>query len=389
VATVTVYEKRQDPRKDTGDSGRSINLIITKRGMDALNAVGLGEETLKISTPVVGRFIHNKGNEIVQPYNANKKQKNLSVVRKALNVLIINHAEKLGVFFLFNEEVQKVDLDQRKIEFTSGSAHGGQVFGCDGVHSICREALGAATLECFPKGYMELSFTDDAPFNKDYLHIWPREKEMIMALPNRDQGFTVTWFGDSDVDPDLSINFSESMKHFRMDKIMRPSKLVSVKTERWNHEDWLLLLGDACHGIVPFYGQGMNCGFEDITVLFSALSKYDREEAFNHFCSMRKTDTDAILELSKRNFDIMAKHCASSEYQAREAIKRDTSIRYPLYQPIYVLVTHSNTPYSLCLNACALENELVEDETDVDAWMKEKWMPFLLKHNLVIPTWQD
>ena len=208
---------------------------------------------------------------------------------------------------------------------------------------------------------------------------------MIMALPNHNQGFTVTWFGDSEVDPDFSINFSESMKHFRMDKITRPSKLLSVKAERWNHEDWLLLLGDACHGIVPFYGQGMNCGFEDITVFFSALSKYGREEAFKNFYRLRKPDTDAIAELSKRNFDIMAKYCASGEFQAREVIKRATSIRYPLYQPIYVLVTHTNTPYSLCLKACALENELVQDITVVDAWMKEKWMPFLCKHNLVIP----
>jgi kynurenine 3-monooxygenase len=147
-------------------------------------------------------------NEIVQPYNTNKKQNNLSVMRKTLNILLINHAEKLGVKICFNEKVHKIDLDQRKIEFSSGSVQGGQVFGC--------EAVGGATLEPFPKDYMELSFTDDAPFNKDYLHIWPRGNEMIMALPNRNQGFTVIWFGDSEVDPDFSINFSrvnETLSH--------------------------------------------------------------------------------------------------------------------------------------------------------------------------------
>jgi len=264
-----------DPRKVSHASGRSINLIITKRGLDALNIAGLKEDILQITSPVKGRMIHTVNGTICQPYDPNNDNKNLSVMRQTLNVLLINFAEKIGVKFEFEEELLKVNPQDRRCTFSNKTIQGGQVFGCDGVNSICRQALGVTnTAQVFSKKYVELTVINDSNFDKEYLHIWPRQTEMVMALPNLNEGFTVTWFGGdcNNALPDMSKKFPNANKHFCVKNKKKTSRLQPVNIAKWNHEDWLLLLGDACHGIVPFYGQGMNCGFEDVTVLMQMIT---------------------------------------------------------------------------------------------------------------------
>ena len=127
--------------------------------------------------------------------------------------------------------------------------------------------------------------------------------------------------------------------------------LVTVKCFPWIVKDKLCLIGDAAHAIVPFFGQGMNCGFEDCTVLSEILdthSENDWENAFKEFEVQRKLNADAIAYLALENFIEMRDKVADIEFLRRKKIERLLQNQYSdKFLPLYSMVTFSHIPYHL------------------------------------------
>ncbi len=303
---VSIYERRSDMRNDDLSAGRSINLALSDRGLLALEKVGLAEDIKKICIPMHGRHIHNiDGSTAFQPYGKEGQFIN-SVSRGELNKRLMTIAEEHGVEIYFNEKCTTLDWKNDTIEFenTAGkqlpSSKADLVFGADGAFSAARLQhqlqhdkfdYHQYFIDC---GYKELSIppTEEGEFalEPNALHIWPRKDYMLIALPNLDKTFTCTLFfpfeGELSFD---KINTEEKVKQFFATNFadvvpLMPdyvnefftnptSSLVTVKCFPWVREDKFALIGDAAHALVPFFGQGMNCGFEDCRILDELIEK--------------------------------------------------------------------------------------------------------------------
>lgn len=372
---VTVFERRPDMRKKGAEAGRSINLALSNRGILALEDVGLAEPLKKVAIPMHGRVIHDrKGNLNFQPYGKQGQYIN-SVSRSGLNIVLMDEAEKLGVKFHFDQRVEKVDLDKTSIVFPDGAKQFDLIIGADGAFSAVRGALQFTDRFDFSQdyidhGYKELNIPAGAgasfQIEKNALHIWPRESFMLIALPNPDGSFTLTLFfpfngnvsfdklkTDSDVVQFFTETFPDAVKlmpDFLHDFNSNPtSSLVTVKCYPWVRNK-TVLIGDAAHGIVPFFGQGMNAGFEDCRILNELLDKHQDNWSLvlSEFQDQRKPDTDAIAQLALDNFIEMRDLVGDADFLLRKKIEAKLHELYPTkWIPLYSMVTfHDSMRYS-------------------------------------------
>lgn len=372
---VNIYERRSDMRKQELAAGRSINLALSDRGIKALNEVGIMDEIKKISIPMPGRLIHNlDGSSVFQPYGKEGQAIN-SVSRGELNCKLIDLAEKHGVKVFFNQECKSIDWtnndvvlendengEKEKIKFDL-------LFGADGAfaatrlkHMLQHEKFDYQQyyIDC---GYKELTIPagKDGSFllEKNALHIWPRKDYMLIALPNLDGSFTCTLFfpfeGEKSFDkldnPEkvksfFEKEFAEAIKLIPdlVDQFFRnpTSSLVTVKCFPWIREDNFTLIGDAAHALVPFYGQGMNCGFEDCLVLNDLIEKFndDWKKILEKFQALRKPDADAIADMAIENFIEMRAKTADPMFLLQKKIEARMQENYPdLWIPSYSQVT--------------------------------------------------
>ncbi|WP_424001933.1 FAD-dependent oxidoreductase [Maribacter sp. IgM3_T14_3] len=380
---ITVFDRRPDIR-NIEFSGRSINLAMSNRGWNALRAVGIEEEIKKIAIPLDKRAMHVIGKpEYYQKYGK-EGEAIWSISRGVLNKLMIDLAEKNGVDFRFEEKVWDIDLPEAKV-FTGESEKGewteypfDLVFGCDGAFSRVRHKMqrrsGFDYSQSFiDVGYKELTIppnTDGShKLDKHSFHIWPRGKFMFIAMPNLDGSFTCTLFmpfeGDVSFD---SIKTKKDAVHFfntyfpnvmgdienlTEDFFKNPtSAMVTMKCYPWTYWDKVALVGDSAHAVVPFYGQGMNAGFEDIFVLDEIIKEFgnDWERIFSTYQKKRKPNTDAIAELSYRNFMEMSSKTADTNFLLQKKIEKHFSAKHPeKWIPAYSRVTFSNRPYAEAL----------------------------------------
>lgn len=372
---VTVYERRPDMRKTRISAGRSINLALSDRGWRGLDGVKISDEVRKIGIPVKGRQIHNLDGTIAfQPYGK-AHQANYSVSRGGLNCLLMDIAEKQGTRIYFNERCTHINLNTATVTFENTSSGrsttvvSDRIFGTDGAFSAARLSMQLNTDRFsysqiyLDHGYKELTIVPkDGKFALDpnYLHIWPRGQFMLIALPNLDKTFTCTLFfpfeGDKsfasvDTEEKVRIFFHEMfadavpiMPTLVEDYLHNPAaSLVTIRCFPWSFEDKLLLLGDAAHAIVPFFGQGMNCGFEDCVVLNGLMDKYgdDWKKIFSEFQNLRKPDADAIAELAIDNYIEMRDKVADPKFLLQKKIEERFSEKYPdKWTPIYSMVTY-------------------------------------------------
>ena len=204
---VDIYEARGDMRLEEVAAGRSINLALSDRGIAALREVGMDEYMLAEAVPMYGRMIHAVSGETkLLPYSGRKGEYINSVSRAGLNIALINEAEKYdGVRFRFKQRCVGFDRDSRTIRFEDGSvAASATLIATDGAGSAVRESMaeqadGFESSQTFLEhGYKELHIpaAGDSRFllEKNALHIWPRHKFMMIALPNFDGSFTCTLF---------------------------------------------------------------------------------------------------------------------------------------------------------------------------------------------------
>lgn len=385
---VTLVEKRPDLRKTTLDAGRSINLALSSRGLKAMALVGLENEVEALCLPMKGRMIHDKeGNTFLSPYSGREEEYIRSISRPGLNELLLNAAEKLpNVTLKFNLGCEHVDLKNANSIFKDYTTNetievsSDVIFGTDGAGSSVRksmfndkELLFSYSIDWLSHSYKELTIpalpNNEFKIDKNALHIWPRGKDMLIALPNLDGSFTVTLFlsnKDSVVSFESLTSKEAVNTYFQEDfpdaLALMPNladeffenptgTLGTVKCYPWSSNGKTLIMGDAAHAIVPFYGQGMNASFEDV-VVFDAVLNANPEASwkslFEIFEKDRKKDTDAIADLAIDNFHEMKEHTASALFQEKRKLEIAFEKHFPTqYFSKYALVTfNANISYS-------------------------------------------
>ena len=409
---VKIYERRSDMRKMSMSAGRSINLALSDRGIKALEEVGVMNEIRKIAIPMHGRQLHHvDGSSGYQAYGKEGQFIN-SVSRGELNKTLMDLAEAHQVEIHFDERCDHIDWKKNEIHFTNTEKNTSHtvkqdlIFGSDGAFSAARlsHQLQHNRFQYqqyyIDFGYKELTIPagENGSFlmEKNALHIWPRGNYMLIALPNVDGSFTCTLFFPFEGEPSFeSLKTPEQARAF-FDKTFSnasalmpdlekeffsnaTSSLVTVKCFPWIREDKFALIGDAAHAIVPFFGQGMNCGFEDCSVLNQLINKHqhDWKEILNEYQTLRKPDGDAIATLALNNFVEMRDKVADPVFLLQKKIEARFNSKYPnKWTPAYSLVTFSpEVRYSEALSR-GLEQQAIMDEVmqtkDIDSiWDSE------------------
>lgn len=414
--TVHVYDRSSDIR-NIEFSGRSINLALSNRGWKALEHIGIADEIKKIGIAMDQRAIHTQDNGLSYQKYGKKGEAIYSLSRGVLNRKMIDLAESCGVEFFFEQKVWDVSLSEAILHIGEEERGAWQaykydmIFGSDGAfsrvrHRMQRQSMFNYSQEFLEIGYKELNIpaNDDEShkLDKNSLHIWPRGNFMLIALPNLDGSFTCTLFmplkGENSFE---QLNDEETLvaffaKHFASTKEVIPelvndffknptSYLVTMKCFPWTHNNTVALIGDACHAIVPFYGHGMNAGFEDITVLNEMMKLYgdDWETIFKKYEQSRKPNADAIAELSYRNFIEMSSKTADPNFLLQKKIESWFSEKHPdKWIPLYSRVTFSHQPYTETLAVGDKQNEIMQTILAIKN-IEQIWDSELIEHHIL------
>ncbi len=425
---VTIFERREDIRKAEISAGKSINLALSVRGWKALDAVGVGDEVRKIAIPMYGRIMHDvKGELTYQPYGK-EGQAIYSVSRGKINATMMDIAEKEGQAVIhYNHECTGVDFD-KTVAYLKNSLTGEElevqsdlIFASDGAFSAVRYN----SMQKLPRFNYSQNFINDGyreillPANpdgsykldKNALHIWPRGRFMLIALANEDGSFTCTLFmphedhkyafdklkSKNDVDAffqHVFPDFYEMMPNVADAWQDHPlSSLAIIRCFPWTYEN-VALIGDSAHATVPFYGQGMNSGFEDCTVLNDLMHKHKEDWAlvFQEYNETRKQDGDALQDLSLDNYYEMRDHVGDKLFLLRKKIEAKYTSLYPdRWLPLYSQVTFSTIPYHVAYEQGKIQKTIMDsimniptieeiwDSDDIMTQMAEKSKTFKFK----------
>lgn len=403
---VTVFDRRPDVRK-VEFSGRSINLAMSNRGWSALRQVGIEEEIRKIALPLDKRALHVNEKPLYFQKYGKEGEAIYSISRGVLNRRMIDLAEEAGAKFRFEEKVWDVNLSEAKIYTGESEKAEWQeyqydiVFGADGAFSRVRHKMQRNSRFNYSQYFIDVGYKELAiPANADgshkldnaSFHIWPRGEFMLIAMPNLDGSFTCTLFlpfegeisferikteADSEkffstYFPDIKDDISNLTKDFFKNPT---SAMVTMKCYPWTYWDKVALVGDSAHAIVPFYGQGMNAGFEDISVLDKLIEKYndDWELIFREYQESRKPNADAIAELSYRNFIEMSSKTANPQFILRKKIEKYFAEKFPdKWIPLYSRVTFSDKPYADALAIGDEQRGIMDKVMEIEN-IEEKW----------------
>src|SRR3954469_109537 len=371
--TVDLYDERPALRLSGESAGRSINLAVSTRALHALDEVGLSDDVLGESVPMLGRMTHAlDGKLALLLYGRGDRERINSMSRTGLTTLLMSRAEDTGrVRIHFEQQLLDYGFQRRVARFASGLEVRAEVIvGSDGSASALRASLdGEVSQDLLESGYKELLLppTPDGRFamHANALHIWPRGTFMLIALPNLDRSFTCTLFLALEGSPSFSQlqteagarrflerHFPDAMRlapGFPAQRVAGPlGRMVTVKAWPWSRGS-ALIIGDAAHCIVPFFGQGMNAGFEDVSLLCGMLTG-DWARDFAAFSAARKPDTDAIADLAVENFVEMRDKVADAEFLRLRAIEQELQDRMAgRYLTRYQLVTFTRVPYRIAM----------------------------------------
>ncbi len=417
---VEVFEKRSDIRLDQKTSGRSINLILTSRGLNALEIAGLKTQALELCVPVYGRMMHSKTSELTyQAYGANGEH-NFSVSRRDLNLFLLNEAEKAGAKIHFNESLDHIDFKNKKFKMNSGLSKDYELlFGTDGAGSLVRKNLVQQmpdqyieSSEWLSADYKELYLPQPNVLDKKSLHIWPRGDHMMMALANLDGSFTITVYlqkkafqqikTKSDIENLFRTEFPDSielMPDYLKDFEMNPQgALGTIRCNNWVYQDSVCLMGDAAHAIVPFFGQGMNSGFEDCTQFLKILDQSlgNFEKTLKVFNQTQPQNANAIADMALENWVEMSEKVADPKFLMRKKAEGMVEKQFPeIFKSRYGMVTYTLIPYHLVQKAGHVQDqifsELCKDLDTVENLSLEQagklldsqYKPFLQHHGLI------
>lgn len=392
---VTIYERRPDMRKASLSAGKSINLAMSVRGWKALDLAGLRKDIEDLAIPMYGRALHQAdGTAAFQQYGKNNEAI-FSVSRGELNKRLMTLAEKEGATIHFEQKCVDVDIENNVITLENINTTDRQtltsdlIFGADGAFSALRNAYTHtnrvdASHHYLKHGYKELSIPPNEDgsmkMQKEALHIWPRKNFMMIALPNTDGTFTCTLFlpFEGDISFEKLTTEAEVMAFFKehfpdaiplMPTLMEDffgnptSSLITTHVAPWHFGDKNALIGDAAHAIVPFYGQGMNAGFEDCTVLAGLMDKHEKDwnTILDEYDNIRRPNGNAVAELALINFVEMRDKVADESFLQRKKIEKELGRRYPeQFISVYEMVSFSHIPYHTAISCIHAQDELLQ-----------------------------
>jgi kynurenine 3-monooxygenase len=394
---VEIYERRPDMRQVRMSAGRSINLALSTRGIYALQKAGLWTGMRNLIIPMRGRMMHSMAGELTfQPYGRNDAEVINSISRAELNIALMNAAEEQGATIHFSQRCIGCDLKTGAIRLRNEDT--GEettrevevVIGCDGSASSIRNEMLKLNRFNFSQtyldyGYKELTIPGDSRgehvLETHALHIWPRGNYMLIALPNIDGTFACILFlpfegmdsfaslaSPSQVVAFFNSRFPDAsalMPQLAENYFANPTgAMVTIKCSPWHAEGRVLLLGDAAHAIVPFFGQGLNCGFEDCTSLMELFDRQgpDWARVFAEFVRERKINTDAIADMAIENFTEMRDRVADSRFLLRKKVELALETKYPnLFVPKYAMVTFHRIPYAVALARGAVQEKMLDE----------------------------
>ena len=394
---VNIFERRSDMRKEKMSAGKSINLATSYRGWKALDEMEIGDEIRKIAIPMYGRTMHDlTGNTSYQPYGINN-QAIFSVSRGEINCKLMDIAEQKGNTNIHFKECTGADLQNGIVNLKNSETgkitevKSDVVFATDGAFSAVRyHAMQKLDRFSFSQNYIEdgyreilLPANSDGSYKleKQTLHIWPRGRFMLIALPNFDGSFTCTLFMPfegheycfnnltskqkveaffKEVFPD----FFEMMPNIAEEWENHPlSSLAIVRCFPWTYGK-TALMGDAAHATVPFFGQGMNAGFEDCSVMYSLMKKHHEnwDKVFKEYEIIRKPNGDAVQDLSLYNYLVMRDKVADSSFQLQQKIERRIAELHPgKYFSMYSMVSFSDIEYHVALKQGKEQDEIIQN----------------------------
>lgn len=400
---VEIFERRQDMRKENISAGRSINLALSVRGIHALKEVGVYHAIEPLAIPMKGRMIHGlDGSSHLQPYGQREEEVIYSVSRAKLNMKLMNLAEKTGkVMIHFNQDCTHVNLEENKFTVLDRHSNKEQVLpyeliiGVDGSASAVRNAMTerekiVSHYKPLDHGYKELTIppTEDGQFQLEpnALHIWPRGQFMLIALPNLDRSFTCTLFFPMEGDTSFSTVNSESditqfFEHYFPDSIPLLPNLVhefqtnptghlgSVYCDPWHVGDSAVIIGDAAHGIVPFFGQGMNASFQDCTVLNRLMNIHgdDWQKILSEFSRTHVKNGHAIADMALENYIEMRDKVNDRQYKIIRKLELALENQFPnRFIPRYAMVSFNQIPYSKVYEKGNLQLRIIKALLDLD-----------------------
>ena len=424
---VGLYEGRPDSRQTSIYQGKSINIALSDRGWTSLDKIGISADAKEQAIPMTHRAVHGRDGSLTNIPYGDEGDAIWSVSRGGINERLLDIADtESNVSTFFEHRLVDLDFKTAAATFSSNSSDSLQVssdylFGADGANSKVRRL--AHRLPRFsysqtymPQCYIELNIPANADgthqLEKNALHIWPRKDFMLIALPNPDGSFTCTLFMNHSGSPSFESltdrasvsaffesHFADALEYLErpvdvfLEKTAAPLFLVQVFP--WSFNNKIGLIGDAAHAIVPFYGQGMNCGFEDCAELNRLIAEHEHDwtRIFPAYQNARKPNGDAIAELSKRNFIEMSDLSGDSQFQLRKKIEAKFSKLHPeLWTPLYSMVTFSpEIPYAEALRIGDLQNVVMDRIMQLPD-IEENWdQPHVISklHDLAAETLGD
>jgi kynurenine 3-monooxygenase len=404
---VEIYERRPDMRKDKISAGKSINLALSDRGWRGLEGVGLSDVVRKVAIPMAGRMIHHQNGTTNYQAYGKEGQAIWSVSRGGLNCVLMDESEKSGASIHYNERCTNVDLENKTASFENTvtgvkkTVNGDLIISSDGAFSSGRLSMMFTDRYNYSQNYLQHGYKElcippakdgTHQLEKNCLHIWPRGGYMLIALPNIDGSFTCTLFFPFEGNPSFAtLDTPQKVQSFfneifpdatplmptlTEDFFGNPTgSLVTVKCFPWTYKNHALLIGDAAHAIVPFYGQGMNCGFEDCVELDELIRKYDHnwKEIMPAYEKQRKPNGDAIADLAVANFYEMRDLVGHPDFLLRKKIEARIYEKHPeKWVPLYTLVTFSKTSYHYALTQ-GKKQDAIMDKIMATPGIESKW----------------
>jgi kynurenine 3-monooxygenase len=393
---IDLFERRGDPRLHGYAGGRSINLALAERGLDALRTAGVDDDVLKQAVMMRGRMVHfADGRQQLQRYGKDDSEVIWSISRGDLNIVLLNAAEAAGVRLHFDRRLENVDFAQRVAHFVGEAEEIAHRFhaliGCDGAGSQLRAAMNTVVdlgerIEVMPHSYKELEippgFDGEYQLEPNALHIWPRGDYMCIALPNDERTFTVTLFmpnagntsfvsvaSGADAQALFARDFADAVPlipKLAHDYEANPAgMLATLYLDRWYLDGRAVVIGDAAHAMVPFHGQGMNCAFEDCVALAEHLRRdRDTATAFAAFEAERKPNATAIQQMALENYREMSDRVDDADFLLQRELERALAERHPgRFVPRYAMVTFRRLPYATAFERGRIQRALLVDAT--------------------------
>ena len=393
---VVVYERLPDPRMTGVLGGRSINLAISDRAIYGLKLAGLDQIVLNDAIAMRGRAIHSPTGQLsYQPYSKNPNDAINSVSRGGLNITMFDAADKLpNVTHHFDQRCVDVDLDKPAVQLLNTKTNettwveGDIVIGADGVYSAVRDNMRFVERFDYDQLYLAHGFKElcipptkggEFAMEPNALHIWPRGGYMMIALPNKDHTFTCTLFWpfegensfetikkEADIQPFFQEHFPDAaalMPTLVEDYQANPtSSLMTIRCGPWYYKNKVVLIGDSAHAVVPFYGQGINAGFEDCAALMECIKVHSGnwEQVFSSYYKRRKENADAIRDLALSNFMEMRDRAASPVFRMKKKGERILHKLFPQwYLPLYNMISFSRIPYAEAVKKAKAQDRVI------------------------------